>query len=165
MLKTISNTSCMIILDNIGMIDILKDLYGTIVITKEVSEEFGKAIPSWIEVTEVNDYKYLKLLSHFLDLGEASTITLALEAYESLTIIDDLKARKIAQKLNIKITGTIGVIIKARKENVISSTKDVLIKLRKEGFRISKELERELLKHDNWIIFELLDSIGFFRFF
>lgn len=46
----ISNTSCLIVLDNIGMLEILEELYGKIFITNEVSEEFGKRIPDWIEV-------------------------------------------------------------------------------------------------------------------
>jgi predicted nucleic acid-binding protein len=146
--EVISNTSCLIVLDNIGMLEILKDLYGTIIITQEVSEEFGKTVPEWIEVREVSDKKYLKLMKNFVDLGEASTIALAVEADENITILDDLKARKLAQKLNLKITGTLGIIIKARKKNIISSTKKVLNKLKNEGFRISKELEKEILKHD-----------------
>lgn len=146
--EVISNTSCLIVLDNIGMLEILKDLYGTIIITQEVSEEFGKTVPDWIEVREVSDKKYLKLMKNFVDLGEASTIALAVEADENITILDDLKARKLAQKLNLKITGTLGIIIKARKKNIISSTKKVLNKLKNEGFRISKELEKEILKHD-----------------
>jgi len=40
--------------------------------------------------------------------------------------LDDLKARKLGQKLNLKITGTIGVLIKARKGNIITSTQEVL---------------------------------------
>jgi len=62
--------------------------------------------------------------------------------------LDDLKARKLAQKLNLKITGTIGVLVKARKRNIITSTQEVLNKLRNEGFRIADEIEKEFLKYD-----------------
>jgi len=73
----ISDTSCLIVLDNIDMLFILKELYENIFITQEVLKEFEKPIPEWIKVREVNDKKYLKLLSSFIDLGEASTIALA----------------------------------------------------------------------------------------
>ena len=146
--KVISNTSCLIVLDNIDMLGILKDLYGSIIITKEVSEEFSKTIPDWIDVREGNDKKYLELMKNFVDLGEASTIALAVEVDNNITILDDLKARKIAKKLNIKMTGTLGVIINAKKKNIISSTKEVLNKLKDAGFRISKEIENEILKYD-----------------
>ena len=146
--KYISNTSCLIVLDNIDTLFILKELYDSIIITKEVSEEFGKAAPGWIDVREVKDKKYLKLMKNFVDLGEASTIALALEIEDNVVILDDLKARKLAKKLNMKMTGTLGVIINAKKRNIISSTKEVLDKLKNTGFRISNELEKELLKYD-----------------
>jgi predicted nucleic acid-binding protein len=130
------------------MLFILKELYGSIIITQEVSEEFGKAIPEWIDIREVKDKKYLKLMENFVDLGEASTIALALEINDNVVILDDLKARKLANKLNMKMTGTLGVIINAKKRNIISSIKEVLDKLKNAGFRISKELEKELLKYD-----------------
>lgn len=144
----ISNTSCLIVLDNIGMLDILKELYGKIYITQEVSEEFGKNTPDWIKVKNLSDNKYLNLMKNFVDLGEASTITLSVEMEDNKVILDDLKARKLAQKLNIDITGTIGVLIKARQRDIIDSSSSVLNKLQDEGFRISKELENELLKYD-----------------
>ena len=144
----ISNTSCLIVLDNIGMLDVLKELYGKVFITEEVSKEFDKTVPDWIEVRKVSDNKYLKLMKNFVDLGEASTIALAVETDDVVIILDDLKARKLAQKLNLKITGTIGVLIKARKRNIITSTQEVLNKLRNEGFRISDEIEKEFLKYD-----------------
>jgi len=122
----ISNTSCLIVLDNIGMLDVLKELYGKVFITEEVSKEFGKTVPDWIEVRKVSDNKYLKLMKNFVDLGEASTIALAVETDDIVIILDDLKARKLAQKLNLKITGTIGVLVKARKRNIITSTQEVL---------------------------------------
>ncbi|MBC8499505.1 MAG: DUF3368 domain-containing protein [Candidatus Atribacteria bacterium] len=144
----ISNTSCLIVLDNIGMLDVLKELYGKVFITEEVSKEFGKTVPDWIEVRKVSDNKYLKLMKNFVDLGEASTIALAVETDDIVIILDDLKARKLAQKLNLKITGTIGVLVKARKRNIITSTQEVLNKLRNEGFRIADEIEKEFLKYD-----------------
>ena len=122
----ISNTSCLIVLDNIGTLDVLKELYGKVFITEEVSKEFGKTVPDWIEVRKVSDNKYLKLMKNFVDLGEASTIALAVETDDIVIILDDLKARKLAQKLNLKITGTIGVLVKARKRNIITSTQEVL---------------------------------------
>ncbi|MGM0411444.1 MAG: DUF3368 domain-containing protein [Bacillota bacterium] len=144
----ISNTSCLIVLDNIGMLDILKELYGKIFTTNEVSEEFGKSIPDWIEVKTLSDLKYFNLMKNFVDPGEASTIALSVEMDDNKIILDDLKARKLAQKLNIEITGTIGVLIKARQKDIVKSSSSVMNKLKDEGFRISEELENELLKYD-----------------
>lgn len=46
----ISDTSCLIALQNIGLLNLLKDLYQEIFITKEVKDEFGKDLPDWIIV-------------------------------------------------------------------------------------------------------------------
>jgi len=46
-----------------------------------------------------------------LDKGEASAIALALEIQDSTLILDDFKARKVAEKLGLKITGTLGLMI------------------------------------------------------
>ena len=77
--NVISNSSCLITLDNIGMMFILRELYGRIYITEEVFDEFGRSLADWIEIKEVSDRKYLQILNNLIDLGEASTIALSLE--------------------------------------------------------------------------------------
>lgn len=57
-------------------------------------------------------------------------IVLALEFPESTIILDDLKARKVAERLNLQITGTVGVIVKAKNIGLISSVKPYLDMLR-----------------------------------
>lgn len=109
----ISNTSCLIILDNIGMITVLKDLYGNITITEEVLTEFGKELPEWIKIEKVFDQKCLRILNSIVDTGEASTLALGTEKDGSIMILDDLKARKLAKRLDMKFTGTIGILMKA----------------------------------------------------
>ena len=137
--KVISNTSCLIVLDNIDMLGILKDLYGSII--KKFQRNLVKLSLIGLMLEKlVNDKKYLELMKNFVDLGEASTIALAVEVDNNITILDDLKTRKIAKKLNIKMTGTLGVIINAKKK--------VLNKLKDAGFRLSKEIENVILKYN-----------------
>ena len=64
--EIISNTSCLIVLDNIGMIYILKELYETITISKEVAEEYDKELPEWVSVKSVYDKKSVRILSSFV---------------------------------------------------------------------------------------------------
>jgi predicted nucleic acid-binding protein len=49
----ISNTNFLIIFDNLKILYVLKELYGNIIVTEEVSEEFGKEISDWIKVVKV----------------------------------------------------------------------------------------------------------------
>lgn len=65
---------------------------------------------------------------------------------ESVIILDDYKARKIAENLRLEIIGTIGVIIKAKKLGKIESIKPYLNKIRQTNFRISPELEKLALE-------------------
>jgi predicted nucleic acid-binding protein len=145
----ISNTSCLIVLDNIDMLYILKNLYGEISITEEVAGEFGKELPEWIKVNKVSDRKSLKIISSFVDTGEASTIALSIEKTNAVMILDDLKARKLAKSLDLKFTGTIGLIVKAKNNGIIKDVSDVVNKLKRAGFRISSVIEERVLK-EKW---------------
>lgn len=147
--NVISNSSCLISLDNIGMLFILKDLYGEIQISEEVSHEFGKSLESWITVKQIKDKKYMRILNNLIDPGESSTIALSLEVEDSLMILDDFKARKAAKNLNLKFTGLLGVILKAKQKGIITSTSNVLDKLKSAQFRISKKVEDEVLRLAN----------------
>ena len=51
----ISDTSCFIVLANIGELDLLQKVYGKIITTIEVSTEYGEPLPDWVEVEKVND--------------------------------------------------------------------------------------------------------------
>ncbi|MBS1538493.1 MAG: DUF3368 domain-containing protein [Bacteroidetes bacterium] len=141
----ISDTSCLIILSNIREIDLLQKLYGKIITTKEVASEFGQTLPQWIMIKSPSDSYRQLILELQIDKGEASAIALALENPNSTVIIDDFKARKVAQQLGITITGTIGVIVKAKLLGIIPSIKPILQKIRQTDFRISKEIEQQAL--------------------
>jgi predicted nucleic acid-binding protein len=81
-----------------------------------------------------------------IDKGEASAIALALESPGCTLILDDYKARKIAENLGIDITGTIGVIVKAKLKGIIPSIKPLLEKIRTTNFSLSPDIEILALK-------------------
>lgn len=145
--EIISNTSCLIILDNIDRLDILQKLYQTIYLTEEVAQEFGKPLANWMILDEVQDKNYLLLLNASVDLGEASTIALAVQMPgDPVMILDDLKARKLAKQLDLKYTGLLGILLKAKQQNIIASVSDILAQFRQVNFRFSEKLETEVLK-------------------
>lgn len=51
----ISDTSCFIILTNIGKIELLAKMYAKVITTKEIAHEFGEKLPEWIEIKEATD--------------------------------------------------------------------------------------------------------------
>ena len=145
--KIISNTSCLILLDNINALDILQKLYQNIYLTEEVAQEYGKPLETWMNVVTVKDKNYLRILNTSVDLGEASTIALALQMQEdNVMILDDLKARKLAKQLQLKFTGLLGILLKAKQQHIISSVTDIFTQLKKANFRVSEKLEKALLR-------------------
>lgn len=144
--NVISDTSCLIVFDKTNALSVLKDLYSRVLITPEVKKEFGEELPAFIEIIPTKDKKYYSLLESIVDPGEASSLALALEIDDSILIIDDLKGRKIAQKVGIRFTGTLGVILAAKDKGTIQSVAPLLDEIKNQNFRISEELEMKFLR-------------------
>jgi predicted nucleic acid-binding protein len=142
----ISDTSCFIILTNIGELHLLQKLYSKITTAIEIATEFGEPLPEWVEILSVKSKDTQRLLEMQIDKGESSAIALALEIPDSLLILDDIKARKVATQLGLSITGTLGIIIKAKLEGIIPSVIPILNKIKQTDFRLSDEVELQVLK-------------------
>lgn len=145
----ISDTSILILFHKIDEFDLLRKVYQEIITTPEIAEEFGEILPNWIKIQPVSDKKYQEFLSTQIDLGEASALALAAEYNDVLILLDDLKARKLAIRLNFKITGTLGIIHKAKQLSIIEKVKPLIDKLLITDFRISNQIIEELLKLNN----------------
>jgi predicted nucleic acid-binding protein len=150
-ITVIADTSCLIALSKIEAIELLKELYEEVYITKEIALEFGESLPEWVRIENVKNKKYQQLLDLYLDLGEASAIALALEKVDVLLILDDYKGRKEAEKLGFRITGTLGVLFKAKKIGLITELKSYIEKLKAVGFRLSPKIEEDILRKSNEI--------------
>jgi len=109
MQKVISNSSPLIHLSKIGYLRLLKEV-------------------NWIEVKQTKDKNLIKLLESHLDYGESEAIALALEIDADLILLDDLDARETARIYDLQITGTIGILLRAKFEGKIVSLKDTLRK-------------------------------------
>lgn len=110
----ILDTSTLILFKKIDEFNLLQKVYKRLLITPEIAEEFGEKLPEWIHIQAVSDKKYKEFLETQVDYGEASVIALAAEFDNVLLLLDDLKARKLASRLNFRTTGTLGVIHKAK---------------------------------------------------
>jgi predicted nucleic acid-binding protein len=142
----IADTSCLIVLQNIGEIDLLRKLYTVVYTTSEVAMEFRDPMPEWIMIQNPLDTERQRQLENEIDKGEASAIALALELPENILILDDFKARKLAQSFGLSVTGTLGVLMKAKRLGKISSMKVMIKKLKDANFRISPALEKSVLR-------------------
>jgi predicted nucleic acid-binding protein len=145
----IADASCLVLLEKIDYLNILKDLYGQILITQIIADEFGLQIPDWILIRNPKNISQQRVFEHTVDCGEASAIALAIENEDSLLIMDDLPGRKLAKQLKINITGTLGIIADAKLTGIIPSVKPILERIQQTDFRISNVLINYIISKAN----------------
>jgi predicted nucleic acid-binding protein len=151
----VSNSTPLIALSKIGKFELLREYFGVVYIPKEVYDEVvtrGKNLfgavevkdAEWIKVEEVRNKIAVDSLRDYIDLGEAEAIILAKERNAKLLLIDDSDGRQIAERLGLKITGTIGILLLAatNKKIELKKTIDDLMAC---GFRLGKEEYGKLL--------------------
>ncbi|HSW53924.1 MAG TPA: DUF3368 domain-containing protein [Ignavibacteriaceae bacterium] len=147
MQKTIiADSSCLVLLEKIEELELLRKLFGTVIITSLIAEEFGNPLPEWISINNPENKNYQKILELTVDSGEASAIALAVEHSDCLLILDDQKARRLAAELNLKYTGTIALLVEAKSKGYITSVRPIINKIRKTNFHLTPELEKKILK-------------------
>ncbi len=142
----ISDTSTLILFQKIDEFILLQKVYSELITTPEIAEEFGEKLPDWIKIQPVSDKKYQNFLETQVDYGEASAIALATEYDDVLLLLDDLKARKLATRLKFKITGTLGIIHKAKQMSIVDKVKPLIDKLLLTDFRVADNVIEEILK-------------------
>ncbi len=162
----IINASPLIYLGKIGALSLLPKLftkcYTTLIVKKEVLSddnvpEFSvlkENFSNWLSLLEPTNQQLVNRLKELnIHTGEASVIALAKELQdnsdESVMIIDDLAAREIARTLDLKVTGTIGILIKSLNLKFIMTEKCknfLHILVENTTFRISSALFSKILK-------------------
>jgi predicted nucleic acid-binding protein len=131
-LKVVTNTSPLILLAKIERLDLLGQLYETVLVPSSVYDEIR--IRSGRETEQVQTLIQSNMLhlrraiadmvnSLPVDLGrgERETIALAIETDADLVVVDDQEGRRIARNRGLRVTGTIGILIEARERGLIAS--------------------------------------------
>ncbi len=153
--EVISNSSPIIHLAKIGRLELLESFFGVVTIPSAVYDECVtqgggreevKDIEnaSWLRVEKASDQNLVTLLRSELDRGEAEAIALALERNAALILLDDAEGREKARLYDLPITGTVGLLLRAKREGLLGSFGDTLLKLRQSGFWMSDALAERL---------------------
>jgi len=100
----------------------------------------------WIKIFKVKNRSLVNKLQRHLDLGESEAIALSIQMNADLLIIDERRGREIAKKAGRNIIGTVGVLVKAKKEGKISEISSYLKRLKATGFRMSEDLYKRALE-------------------
>ena len=157
MRKVVVNTTPLIALSEIGKLDILKKLYGEIFIPDAVLNEVKtepafsevRNFADWIHVEGVQDRSQEKIFRSRLHAGEVEVMLLALQSDADLVILDDMLARKTAKYMGLTVSGTLGVLLKAKERGIITKVEPVMEELIQNGLYVSKDIQRSVLKLAN----------------
>ena len=144
--KVIPDTSCLILLRKIGALNLLDQLFDEVLITETVLWEFNEPVSIPYKLAKIENKDFFKLVSLQLDPGEASVICMASDQQDYLMVLDDLKGRKVANALGLNFTGTLGVLVKAKRNGLIEKLEPYVERLLQVGIRISSQVLNEVKK-------------------
>jgi uncharacterized protein len=154
----VSDTSPVSNLILIRRLDILQKVFSEIVIPPVVDAEilalkqFGKDLSEyenaeWIKVIQPTNRQKVQDLQTKLDEGEAQASVLALETNCDLLLMDERIGTSIARQEGLQTIGLVGVLIKAKQEEVIENVGEVLVNLKnRAGFWLGEKLEKDILE-------------------
>ncbi len=149
----VSNTTPLIALTGVGMLDLLPTLYGQIIIPTVVYQEFqaGRTrhpgtpdldTQQWIIVQQAPPHPDVPPT---LDAGEAEAIALALTLPARLILLDERRGRQVAQKLGLKVAGSLTVLLEAKGQGLIPLIAPVVDQMIAQGRRISSALRQQVV--------------------
>ena len=157
MLRVIVNSTPLIAMCNIGRLDLFQKVYGRIVIPQAVFDEVTekddsacrqiKQRPDWIGVEQISDNSQKQMYRAKLHDGEVEVMILAEETPTAdLVIIDDNAAKKTAKFLGLHVTGTLGVLLRAKRMGLVERIAPVIDDLCKNGFYVDETVRARALR-------------------
>lgn len=159
-MAVVSNTSPVLNLAIIDRLYLIQEQFGEVYIPQAVIQELrvNENLPGcqrlreamdagWLRVEEVSDSTTIQVLQRDLDRGEAEAIALALEFKAKWVLLDEREARKVAKNLGLRVTGVLGIMLRASRQGRFPSLRSEIEMLRdKAGFHIADQLLYELLE-------------------
>ncbi len=145
------NTSPLLALAACNQLELLRGLHRRVVVPEAVITELerGQAEakplgleaerPDWLEVVELASPPS-PLLTAYLDAGEAAVIALAIEQGIRRVVIDERRARTVARTMKLEVTGSIGILLRAKREGLITEIKPSVEAMQAQGIRLSERL-------------------------
>lgn len=151
----ICNNTPLVALWSIGYLNLLHDLYGEILIPPYVHEEFLGADRQlrqdildkspWIKRTPLSDPRQARVYIG-LDRGEAQVLALAIGCSPRLVIMDERKGRLYAKRLELPLTGTLGVLLAAKDKKLVVTIKPLIEQLLQQGLFLAPNLVNKVLE-------------------
>jgi predicted nucleic acid-binding protein len=141
----------------LGLLPILNDLYGHVIVPTAVQEEL--LVPRIrLDRIELSRFGFIQLRSpsessqvnaflQSLHRGESEALALALELQADLILIDELAGRHVASEIGVRPLGTLGVLLEAKSNGLVPEVRPLMERLRSElNFFISKALQQQIVE-------------------
>jgi predicted nucleic acid-binding protein len=146
------NTGPLIALAACDGLDLLRHLHRQVLVPSAVVEEFGRGgsgaafsmLPPWFDIRTPSGPMPPILVAH-LDHGEAAAIALAIEAGVGLVAIDERRGRLVAREMGLTVTGSLGVLLRAKRLGFIDAVGPRVAAMRKKGIWLGDALMRRVL--------------------
>lgn len=154
--EVISDTSPLQYLYQTGLLHLLPAMYDTVTVPAAVVSEIEKGIELGIALPRVREFPWIRirsvehgrLLPSMTDMGEGEreVLALAVESSDTLVLLDDDWARRVADLLRVKYTGTLGVMVKAKKRGLIAEVRTFVDRLESLHFRLDSSTRTHILR-------------------
>jgi predicted nucleic acid-binding protein len=147
-----SNTTPLIALSSIQPLELLPQLFHRVHVVREVVEECLAggpiAVPDlqqldWMEIVESTAVAHPSVLLE-LDKGEKHTIDMARKCQADWIVMDEKIGRNMAEYLGLRVTGTLGVLLKAKQQGFIPSFLESVTAMQAQGIYSHPSLVRKL---------------------
>jgi predicted nucleic acid-binding protein len=100
----------------------------------------------WLIRTDAQEDRVLAMLRDEVDAGEAEAIRLAIDRLEAVVLLDDTAARAIAKRLGLKVTGTLGILLRAKQLGFVTRLQPLIEQMRADGrFYIAPAIVAQVL--------------------
>ncbi len=151
----VSNAGPLIALSKLGLLSVLQDLFGEIIVPEEVWNEVverGKGKPGsdlikkakWIHIKKIEELS-VELLSKEIEKGEAEAIVLAKRNNADLLLMDEKIPREIAKSIGLNVIGTLALLYEAISRGIVRRNfVEIVESMRKHGIWISDEIIEEI---------------------
>lgn len=142
----VANSSPLIALDQIQGVWLLRELFPTVLVPPAVQTEVQSvSLPAWVEVRSLAGVSDPRIPATPFGRGEREVISLGLEIGAHALILDDLPARRLAERLGLRVVGTLGVLLLAKQRRLVPAIRPLLDALRAAGFFFDERLYWHLL--------------------
>lgn len=152
--EVICNTSALQYLHQLGRLELLRELYGRVMVPEAVALEINAGKACGVDLPDLESLPWVSLQSASpsilvpgdLGAGELAVLSLAAGRAGAVVVLDDGLARRYARRAHIRFTGTCGILLRGKQRGLVPALKPLLEQLVHLGFHLDAGTRASVLK-------------------